>query len=133
MADSGNINPLYDASTDNQEISADSQSMINKPLEGGQLKPEERELLDSIIKLVDEGAINLYQPSTLFNEDAYNALNDEGKAKADQAAMNMLSKIRTAVDWDKANMDTNIQVSQMIAALLQDRNRLEAESNLFKF
>lgn len=121
------INPLYDPSTDNQDISEDVQGMINKPLEGGKISDKDRKFLDQLMKLVEDGTINLYQPSSLLNTAVYDQLPQEGKAKADQNAVLMLNKIREIVDLEKAPMDTNYQENNLVSALRLNKERVENE------
>jgi hypothetical protein len=119
------INPLYDPSTDNQDISEDVQGMLNQPQSGGQMSDEDRKFLDNLMALVEAGTINLYQPSTLLNNAVYDQLPPEGQAKADQNAVLMLSKIRQIVDLEKAPMDTNYQEINLVSALRLNKERVE--------
>lgn len=119
------INPLFDPSTDNQDIPADAQTMLNTPQSGGQMSDEDRAFLDNLMKLVEAGTINLYQPSSLLNMPVYDQLPDEGKAKADQNSVLMLSKIREIVDLERAPMDTNYQEINLVSALRLNKERVE--------
>lgn len=119
------VNPLYDPNTDNQAIPEDTQKMLNTPQAGGQLSDEDKTFLDSLMKLVNDGKINLYQPSTLLNHAVYDGLSLEAKAKADQNCVTMLAKIREIVDLEKAPMDTYMQEANLVSALRLSKERLE--------
>ena len=125
------INPLFDPSTDNQVIAGDVQEMLNKPQAGGQLSSEDRAFLDKLMKLVEDGTINLHQPSTLLNMAIYDGLEQASKAKAEQNAVLMLGKIREIVDLEKAPMDTNYQEMNLVGSLRQNKERLEEHQDIF--
>jgi hypothetical protein len=128
MAD---LNPLYDKHTDNQSIADESQKMINTPLAGGTLNAEDQELLDTIMKLVDEETIRLYEPSSLLNDAVYESLDLPSKSKADQNCVIMLGKIREIVNLENADFDTNIQVENLIHSLRMNKERLEEHADIF--
>jgi len=123
MAD---LNPLYDRSTDNAEISADMQARLNKPLEGGQITGEDRAFLERIKELVEAGTIQLYVPNSLVNDAVYDTLPQEGKAKADQNCVIMLGKIREIINLEKAAFDTDYQVLNLVRSLRLNKESLEA-------
>lgn len=122
------INPLFDPTTDNVPIAEDTQSMLNKPLAGGKLSDEDQQFLAQLKKLVADGTINLYQPSTLLNDAVYETLPQEGKAKADQNCVSMLTKIRDILALEDAPMDTNYQVQNLVHSLRLNKERLEEHS-----
>ena len=54
-------NPLFDPKTDNQDIHEDSQKMINTSLASDDdYTPEEQAFVDMILRLVEEGKIQLF-------------------------------------------------------------------------
>lgn len=122
------LNPYLDPATDNTPIPKEVQDRLNQPLAGGILSDEDRQFLELLHRLVDEKKIELYKPSSLLNDSVYQALTLEHKAKADLAAMNMLSKIRDIVSLDRAAFDTNIQVQNLLSALRLAKERAEQES-----
>lgn len=125
MNTNGRINPLFDPTTDNLKIADDVQEMLNKSQAGGQVSAEDREFLDRLMKLVEDGTIKLHAPSTLLNTAVYDGLAPKAKAKADQNALIMLGKIREIVDLEKAPMDTNYQEVNLVGLLRQNKERLE--------
>jgi len=125
MNDNTGINPLYDSATDNQAIANDTQLRLNQPQAGGQMSKEDTAFAEMLVKLVDEGTINLYQPSTLLNPEVYEQLSDEAKGKADQNTVAMLAKIRNIVDLHKAPMDTIYQEQNLVQSLRENKERME--------
>lgn len=128
---SNSVNPLFDPSTDNAPIDQGTQARLNAPLGGGQMSEADHAFVQKILELVDRKTIDLYKPSTLLNQSVYESLTPEEQGKADQNAMNMISKIRTIVDWERSSFDTNYQVVHMVEALRQDKERLESEKDIF--
>ncbi len=129
MAD---LNPLYDPATDNATIADETQKRLNQPLAAQGLSNEDQALLNQILTLVEAGTIQLYTPSSLLNQAVYTTLNSEAQGKADQNAVNMLSKIRDIVNLHKAGMDTTYQVENLVHALRLNKESLEAQAgNVF--
>ena len=125
------LNPLHDPATDNAPITPEVQTMLNKPAEGATLSTEDRTFLDKVMALVDAGTLNLYAPSTLLNTAVYASLNPTEQGLADQKAMNILTKLRTMVEWERAPMDTNSQVASLISAVRLDKEQFEASKDIF--
>ena len=125
------LNPLYDPKTDNQEIAQDMQARLNKPLGGGQISGEDREFLEMVKKLVGDGTLKLYEPSTLLNDSVYEGLPQEAKAKADQNCVSMMAKIREIVNLEKASYDTDYQVKNLVHSLRLNKERLEEYGDIF--
>ncbi len=127
------LNPLYDAATDRMDIHEESQARINKPLEGGQLNAMQKGLLEKLHALKASGTLKPYEPSSLYDLSAYDALEPEKRAQVDQASVSMLAKIRSILDLDTASMDTNYQVANLLDALNHSRERMQLPENFFIF
>lgn len=126
MDDSTKINPLYDPKTDNAVIADDVQSAMNKPLvaEGG-FSDEDKSFLDTLMQLVNDGKINLHQPSSLLNSAVYDSASSEAKGKADQNTITMLARIRDIHGLMQVNPEPTYQVQNMVADLRQKKEKLE--------
>lgn len=122
------VNPLFDPKTDNQDIHEDTQKMINTDLKADDYAPADQEFVDLVLKLVEAGTINLYQPGTLINHDVYDTLSDEAKGLADLNAMNILTKIRQIVDQSKLYEHPTFQLKSLVASVRQNKERLEEHS-----
>ncbi|MFT7184138.1 MAG: hypothetical protein ACI9QC_000469 [Oceanicoccus sp.] len=122
-------NPLFDSSTDNQEINEDTQKRLNTALASNEdYTVDEQTFVDLILKLVGEETINPYQPGTLINHSVYDGLSDEAKGLADQNAMNMLGKIRQVISLSKLYEHPTYQMKNLVAALKQNKEQLEEHS-----
>ncbi|MBU0981117.1 hypothetical protein KKC94_00315 [Patescibacteria group bacterium] len=126
MDDSTKINPLYDPSTDNQEINPKVQEMINKPMSAqGGFSAEDKTFLDMLMKMVDGKQIDLYKPESLINHTVYDKISDADKGKADLNAINMLARIRDIYSLLKSNSEPTFQVQNMVMDLRYKKEQLE--------
>jgi len=129
MAD---LNPLYDPKTDNLPIDPAVQSMINQPLKDQSgFSPEDQTLLNQLMQKVEDGSINLYQPSSLLNAAVYDTLSPEMKGKADQNAVILLGEIREIVNLMKLSQEPTYQVKNLVQSLNTAKSRLEEAGNIF--
>ena len=129
MAD---LNPLYDPKTDNLPIDPAVQSMINQPLKDQSgFSPEDQTLLNQLMQKVEDGSINLYQPSSLLNAAVYDTLSPEMKGKADQNAVILLVEIREIVNLMKLSQEPTYQVKNLVQSLNITKSRLEEAGNIF--
>lgn len=122
-------NPLFDPKTDNQDIHEETQKMINEPLKADEEYSErDKVFIERVLKLVEDGTINLYAPSSLLNHTVYDGLSDEGKGLADQNTVNMLAKIRDIVRLTETNGHPTFQMKNLVESLHQNIERLEEHS-----
>lgn len=106
----------------------ETQDLLNKPLalsEG--MDPKDREFLELIVRLVNEGKINLYGPSTMINNEVYDKLDFEKQGKADFEAVNLLSTVREIKGLYDAGYAETYQVSNLVHRLRDTKERLEIE------
>ncbi|MFA5792370.1 MAG: hypothetical protein WC897_00685 [Candidatus Gracilibacteria bacterium] len=126
------LNPLYDPSTDNAPIAQDVQNRLNEPLQGDNtFTDEDREFLTMLLQKIEDKSINLYGPSSLLNMPVYEALPQEEKAKADQNAMVLITKIREIHSLTQFSMDATYQLKQLLDGVRLTKQRLEEHANIF--
>ncbi len=125
MNSSTKYNPLYDPKTDNAHIEDHIQVMINKPLERDPYNEADQALLNLIVQLVNEKKINLYSPSSLLNNDFYEKLPHEGKAKADQNSVIMLTKIREIYNLVQTVSEPTHQIKNLVDSLRLNKEDVE--------
>ncbi len=93
---------------------------------------EDGQLLNLVVSLVNEGKINLYQPSTLVNQEVYNALDSSMKGKVDVESMNLLGAIREIKGLYDAGFGETYQISNLVSRMRATKERLELErGNIF--
>ncbi len=113
---------------DPQEIDEKTQQALNTPVaDPTGVNNEDQEFLELILKLVNEGKINLYSPSSLINEAYYNTLSEESRGKVDMEAVNMLTSIRNIKDLHDAGFTDSFQIQNMVAAVRNTKERLEED------
>lgn len=129
MAD---LNPLYDPKTDNLPIDPAVQSLINQPLkdESG-FSDEDQAFLNLLMQKVEDGSINLYQPSSLLNSAVYESLSPEAKGKADQNAVILLGRIREIINLMKISQEPTYQLKNLVQSLRDAKDRLEEHKDSF--
>lgn len=125
MNSSTKYNPLYDPKTDNAPIDQAVQAMINKPMATDAYSQADQELLNLIMRLIEEGKINLYAPSSLLNYPLYEKLDEAARGKTDQNAMLILNKIREIHNLMKYVKEPNMQVKNLVDSLRQNKEAVE--------
>lgn len=109
----------------------DIQALLNKPIaiQKTELKIEEsdRAFLQDIISKVDSGQIKLFTPSTLLNNQVYDQLSPELKAKADYDILIVISKIRQIKKlWDSGEKNS-YQIFNLVHSLRLAKENLETQ------
>jgi len=115
---------------------AEVQYILNKPIKIQpklyKADPKDKSFLKDIIAKVDSGQIQLFTPSTLLNNEVYNQLPAEMKAKAYYDILTLLSKIRQVKKlWDAGEKDS-YQILNLVHSLRLTKESLEsAEGDVF--
>lgn len=110
----------------NQDISADTQLMLNKPTEHPEdLDPKDLAFLTMLMEKIDKGEINLYRPSTLLNYAVYDKLDETGKGKADFDAMNLLGTIREIRKLWNLGLRNTYQIENLTHRIRVTKEHLE--------
>lgn len=125
MNSSTKYNPLYDPKTDNMPIDPAVQASMNRPMASDSYSQADQEFLNLIMRLIEEGKINLYVPSSLLNTEIYEKMNEAEKGKADQNAVLMLNKIREIHNLMKFIKEPNFQVKNLVDSLRQNKEAME--------
>lgn len=114
-------------------IDEQTQKELNIPLkdtEGNAQK--DQPFLEMIMKLVNEGKIDLFKPGSLINQNLYDALPDEKKAQTDLEAANLLATIRDIKGLYEAGYRDTFQIHNLVLKLKDTKERLEeAGGDLF--
>lgn len=120
-------NPLFDPSTDNQNLHPEHQERVNTAIAGGSIDPADQAFLEDIKIKLENGTIKSHTPSSLINHAVYDQLPAELQGRADLKAMNMLSKIRQLMSFHKLDMDTAYQEQNLLHSLRLDKEHMENE------
>lgn len=121
---------LYDA---HKDLSEDAQKQAGQAI-GGAMKKEHEDFLQLIVKLVDEGKIDLNVPSSLLNQSVYDELTEEWKMKVDTALLNIAHQIRLMYEFftSTATPNSSPHLVTMIDHLHQMKSRIEKHADIFK-
>ncbi len=110
----------------NRDISADTQQMLNKPVEHPEdLEPQDKEFLEMLMAKIDKGEIDLYRPSTLLNMPVYEKLTEAARGKADFDALNLLGAIREIRKLWAAGERNTYQIEYLTHRIRLTKERLE--------
>lgn len=81
------------------------------------LSKKEKALLESLIKQIESGEIDLFKPSSIVHQKVYQTLKPEDKAKADLWIQATLALLRRIYDFYKNPYDNN---SDMMIDMMRD-------------
>ncbi len=128
--------PLFDPSTDDAPISDETQKIVNEPIvDPTGLDDKDQELVNMIASLVDEGKINLYQPSSMVNQEVYDNLDRTQQGKIDQQAFNMLTTVRNIYSYNQSDFtNSTYQFQNMVHTFRLQKEKSEEEfGDVYKF
>jgi len=111
-------------------IDEKTQQMLNKPAnhQGTRLSSEDKAFLDDLIRKVDDGDINLYQPTTIVNQEVYDQLAGGNRAKTDLFVNSTLFVIRQVYDFYKSDYSNESDMMvNMVQELRYKKETLEGE------
>ena len=117
-----------------QDIPLEQQLHAGAPITGT-MDPKLEKFLHDLIKLIDEKQIDPYAPDSFLNKDVYDQLDEKWQGKVDLALVNMVDLVRKIEEYvrSKQTPDECPQYENMVASLLQMKDRLEEHHDVFKF
>lgn len=103
-----------------------TQKELNAPLkyEGSS---QNKDFLEKLVNLMNEGKIEVYKPDTLMNHEVYDKLDQSAKGKADYEAMNLLHVIREIKGLYDAGYKDTYQIDNLVEKLRITKERLEMQ------
>lgn len=103
-----------------------TQQLLNTPLSDPKgVGDKNQQFLELVMKLISEGKINLYNPSSLINRSFYDTLTEQQKGKADYEAMNLLSTIRDIKGLYDAGYKDTYQMESLVDRVRNMKERSE--------
>ena len=98
-----------------QAIDPEMQKRLNEPLRNPHgLTKEDEAFLRSIVSRIEASQINLYVPSSLYNETVYEKLPPEEKARVEIQAFSTLASIREIYGLFKAYPEPTFQLENLV-------------------
>lgn len=108
------------------DIDEQTQKRLNEPLKySGDSK--NKDFLEMLVKLINDGKIKIYESSTLINYEVYDKLEEMAKGKADYEAMNLLHVIREIKSLYDAGYKETYQIDNLVEKLRVTKERLEVQ------
>lgn len=108
------------------QIDPQTQKRLNEPLVNPQgISAEDQAFLSMLVDKVEQGKINLLQPSTLLNHVIYDQLTPEKQGKVDFDAVNLLTTIRNIYGLWKTHQTPTFQIENMVHQVRITKERLE--------
>jgi hypothetical protein len=108
------------------ETSPETQEVLNKPLNNPTGLDEKDVLfLKMLVEKIEKGELNLFRPSSLFNNAVYINLSAENQGKAELDAFNMLAAIRDIYRLWKDNEKDTYQMENLVHRIRVTKERLE--------
>ena len=116
-----------------KDPSEKEQEELGKP-QATALSDEYENFLQTVISLIDEGKVDTKNPSSFINDDIYEGLDDELRAKTDQAIPNLASLLDRIMDFhSREESDESIEMKGLIDMLWQAKQRIEEHADVFIF
>lgn len=119
---------LVDDSLMNTPITSNVQQMINDPQDDPTgVDPKDQEFMENVMRLINDGTIDLFRAETLMNKAVYNGLSDEVKGKADTNAIPLLGELRNIKKLYESGSKGSFQIQNLINRVRLTKERLEEE------
>ncbi len=101
----------------------------------GDMSAQSTEFLQTVLAMIKDGKIDPNQPESFINKDVYDALDQEWKAKADLASINIAHQLQRIKEFYESDKTPNAspQLETMIASLWQMKQRIEEKADVFVF
>lgn len=107
-------------------VDAQTQKELNEPLKYNG-SSQNKDFLEMLVKLINEGKIQIYKPDTLINHEVYDKLDQTAQGKADYEAVNMLMVIREIKGLYAAGYKETYQIDNLVERLRVSKERLEVQ------
>lgn len=116
------------------DLSEAAQKKAGAPM-GGDMGKEHKEFAKKISELLESGAIDVTKPESFLNQNIYDGLEQEWKAKVDLSMMNIATLLGHIYDFYKSKQtpDACPQLANMIEQLWEMKERIESHADVFKF
>jgi hypothetical protein len=119
---------LVDQSLVHSQITEKTQTMINTPMvDDTGVDEKDQAFIEMVLKMIDEGKINLFTPDTLLNTHVYEKLDYKAQGTADVNAISLLADLRQIKKLKEQGYDKSFQIQNLIHHVRVTKERLEEE------
>lgn len=108
------------------DVDEQTQKRLNEPLKYNG-SSQNKDFLEMLVKLINEGKIQIYKPDTLINHEVYDKLDQTAQGKTDYEAVNMLMIIREIKGLYDAGYKETYQIDNLVERLRVSKERLEVQ------
>jgi len=117
---------LIDKTLMTQGVDSNVQKMINNPqMDPTGIEASDTQYLETIIKLINDGKLDLHTPKTLMKAQLYNSLDDKAKGLADMNAVTLLNDLRQMKKLYDSNNTSSFQIQNLIHRIRNVKKRIE--------
>lgn len=103
-----------------------TQRLLNEPLKNSG-STQNHDFLELLVKLINDGKIEMYKASSLLNHSVYDKLDQKAQGQADYEAMNLLHVIREIKGLYDAGYKDTYQINNLVERLRVTKERLESQ------
>lgn len=119
-----------------KDLTVAEQRQAGRPVTG-KMTDEHRSFLKNIIKLIDDGEIDVYAPETFLYKNVYEILSEEWRDKVDLSLLNIANQLRRIEEFYRSaeTPDESPQLQTMVDYLWDMKQRIEIDKDhdVFKF
>lgn len=109
-----------------QGVDNNVQQMINKPqMDPTGVDATDAEYLEEIVKLINDGKLDLHVPNTLMKNEIYDSLDDKSKGLADMSAVSLLNDLRQMKKLYDMDDKESFQIQNLIQRIRNIKERIE--------
>lgn len=105
---------------------AQTQKELNEPLKYAG-SSQNKDFLEMLVKMVNDGKIQLLRPDSLINHAVYDKLDEKTQGKADYEALNLLNLVRQIKTLYDAGYRDTYQIDNLVEQLRVTKERLEIQ------
>lgn len=117
---------LTDLAQQHQDLPEDEQKQIAAAIPGA-MKREHEQFMLRLVKLLDDGVIDLYKTDSLLNTDVSDGLAEDARGQVDLSLLNILGQVRQIYEFYKSEKTPNASphLQTMVEHLWQQKSKLE--------
>lgn len=121
--------------TQQPTLTEEQQKKAGQPI-AGDMDDEHKNFCKTVAGLLDSGAIDVTKPESFLNQNVYDGMPDEWKAKTDMIMLNVATLLDHIYGFYKSKQtpDACPQLANMIEQLWEMKQRIEGHGyDVFKF
>lgn len=119
---------LVDQRLINEGVDHNVQEMINKPqLDPTGVEASDKQYFEAVIRMIEDGSLELHTPRTLMNDDVYTSLDEKSQGIADMNAVSLLNDLRQMKKLYDMGETESFQIKNLIQRIRSVKERIEKQ------